>query len=82
MNWWENEETAAHYVLFVSGDLRAKRPGSFAELLVRTIFAADPQQRAILRASYPVFVDAVDKYKNEENGYRELAQLAGLRPTD
>jgi hypothetical protein len=79
MNWWEDPTRAAHYVLWVAGWLpetvSIKQPGGFAKLLVETIFRADPQQRAILRRAYPVFVDTVMKYENEEHGHEELAEL-------
>ncbi len=81
MNWWEDPTLAAHYVLrFAMGPMavfgaQVKQPGSYAEALVKAIFLADRQQRAIMRQSYPVFVDAVVKYKDEEHGHEELAAL-------
>lgn len=75
--WFEDPETAAHYVLFVAeGGGKYKRPGSFAEQLVKTIFLADHSNRARLRRSFPVIVDAVVKYKDEETGHEELRRLA------
>lgn len=78
--WQEDPALAAHYVIFVTyGEhTGAKQPGGFAQQLIRAIFLADRENRARLRLSFPVFVDAVVKYKEEDEGYLELAKLAGL----
>jgi hypothetical protein len=80
--WQDDPVLAAHYVIFVAmgESTGAKQPGGFARLLVQAIFHADRENQARLRQAYPVFVDAVLKYKNQDGGYAELGALAGLDP--
>jgi hypothetical protein len=79
LEWWEDPTIAAHYVLSVAGETRARTPGGFAELLIRAMFHADRQQRARLALAYPVLVAAITTYKEEDHGYLDLEERAGLR---
>jgi hypothetical protein len=77
MEWHEDPALIAHYVLWVAEDpQKYRQPGDFAEALVRCAFRADRQNSTLLAKSYPVVVETVRKFKDEENGYLELRELA------
>lgn len=81
LNWWEDENLIAAYVLWVAVGGPAstyKQPGGYAEALVRAAFRADRQQRAILAMAYPVIVKTVMMYKDQEDGVLELEKRARL----
>lgn len=79
-NWADDEVLAAHYVIYIAEGswTGAQQPGGFAEALIHAIFKADPGNRARLGMGFPVLVNAVRKYKEDENGHIELKRIAGL----
>lgn len=52
------------------------QPGSFTELLIRTINAADAVNKIKLSREFPEYVEAVSAYKTSEASYEELRELA------
>lgn len=71
-------EVAAH-VLWMYGH-GYREPGSFTRLLLSTIAAADPRNRARLAAEFPAEVAAVNLATGRDNGIDVLRQITGGRP--
>lgn len=63
-----------HVIHVVLGDGYGKKPGSFTEALIHTVFKADLVNRSLLRSVYPEIVDAVNSYAHGDLHQRVMAQ--------
>ncbi|MFE7954430.1 hypothetical protein [Streptomyces sp. NPDC057413] len=70
-----SQETARH-VLWHYGQDGGFRPGSFTQLLMQTIAAADVVHTARLRVIYPELIDAMNQAANEADGIARLKAVA------
>lgn len=72
--------SAAHAVLWtMRGEPGAMQPGGYVEALVLAAARAHPLELCgVFARAYPALADAVDLYKNSEDGLAILRERAGL----
>jgi hypothetical protein len=66
----------ARHALWHFGQDGGAQPGSFTQHLMNAIAAADPVNRARMRASFPDYVDAMELAFNTMSGIARLQETA------
>jgi hypothetical protein len=71
-------QTVANHVLAQCGDGKAYKAGSCYQHMIEAFLSADGENFRKLEKGFPEYAQAVFIYKNVENGYKVLEEIAGL----